>query len=150
MCDLPQSKKMSKNKIVLIIDDDDDDRSLFSDALCEVSSSVQCLSVSDGHEGLGLLRNRNNDLPDLIFLDLNMPRLNGKQCLEEIKKLPELAHIPVIMYSTTKRVEDVEETRKLGASYFLTKPAMFKDICNAIKMLLEKKWELTVPLVLSK
>jgi len=137
---------MNQNKIVLIIDDDDDDRSLFSDALGEVSSAVKCLSIGDGHEGLAMLRNETEDLPDLIFLDLNMPRLNGKQCLEEIKKIPKLSHIPVIMYSTTKRWEDVEETQKLGAAYFLTKPALFNEICNAIKMLLEVKWEKNAPL----
>lgn len=136
---------MDRNKIVLIIDDDDDDRSLFSDALGEVSSTVKCVSVSDGQEGLEILRDARQALPDLIFLDLNMPRLNGKQCLAEIKKIPELAHIPVIMYSTTKRIEDVEETQKLGAAYFLTKPALFNDICHAIKMLLDIKWEKNAP-----
>ena len=136
---------MEKNRIVLIIDDDDDDRSLFSDALEMVSSSVKCLSAGDGQEGLQLLKKEDAVLPDLIFLDLNMPRLNGKQCLAEIKKIPRLAHIPVIMYSTTKRIEDVEETRKLGAAYFLTKPALFNDICDAIKTLLEARWEKNAP-----
>ena len=136
---------MNSNRIVLIIDDDDDDRSLFSDALEEVNNTVMCVSVADGQEGLEILRDARLELPDLIFLDLNMPRLNGKQCLEEIKKIPGLAHIPVIMYSTTKRIEDVEETRKLGAAYFLTKPALFNDICQAIKMLLDIKWEKNTP-----
>jgi CheY-like chemotaxis protein len=132
---------MIKSKTILIIDDDDDDRSLFLDALKEVNDTVKCLSASNGQDGLNILKNMKGVLPDLIFLDLNMPCLNGKQCLAEIKNNSDFAHIPVIIYSTTKRFEDVEETKKLGAAYFLTKPALFDGICNAIKMLLEVEWE---------
>jgi CheY-like chemotaxis protein len=136
---------MNKNKIVLIIDDDDDDRALFSDALKEINNSIKYLSAKSGMEGLALLKNEKIMLPDLIFLDLNMPTLNGKQCLTEIKKDPKLIHIPVVVYSTTKRLEDIEEVKKLGAVYFLTKPVLFKDICSAIKMLLNVKWGKNIP-----
>lgn len=128
------------NKIVWIIDDDDDDRALFTDALKVIGNSYACVSVGDGQKAVELLNDARTTLPDLIFLDLNMPRLNGKECLAEIKKLPRVSHIPVIMYSTTKRMEDVEETKKLGAAYFLTKPALFNDICDAIRLILETKW----------
>ncbi|MCW3086176.1 MAG: response regulator receiver protein [Bacteroidetes bacterium] len=123
---------MSKLKIVLIVDDDEDDRSLFYDAVKEVDSTIACISANDGEEALELLKNKKTVLPDFIFLDLNMPRVNGKQCLIEIKKMPGLNNIPVVIYSTTKRAEDVEEMKKLGASQFLTKPALFSEICHVI------------------
>ena len=123
---------MNKEKIVLIIDDDEDDRALFFDAVKEVDVKMTCITARDGQEALDMLRSDAIELPDYIFLDLNMPRLNGKQCLTEIKKDAKLFNIPIIIYSTTRRAEDVEEMKKLGASQFLTKPALFSEICNTI------------------
>ena len=137
---------MYSNKTILIIDDDDDDRALFSEALREIDRSIKCLSANGGREGLLLLNNSGIAAPDLIFLDLNMPLINGRQCLEEIKKHIALVHIPVVIYSTTKRIEDVNETKRLGADHFLTKPILFNDICNSIKALLEEKWGKNTPL----
>jgi CheY-like chemotaxis protein len=125
---------------ILIIDDDADDRSLFIDAVMELDKNLQCISANDGQEALNLLDKTDLRLPDYIFMDLNMPRLNGKQCLCEIKKRPRLNHIPVIIYSTTKRIEDVEETRNLGAVHFLTKPVLFREICNEIQKILTRPW----------
>lgn len=132
---------MKKNKIILIIDDDEDDRLLFYDAVSQVDLSITCIHASNGIEGVELLRCGNRLLPDFIFLDLNLPRLNGFQCLVEIKKDPNLLKVPVIIYSTSKRVEDIVETKKLGAAYFLTKPVLFKDICNAVSFVIGNKWE---------
>jgi CheY-like chemotaxis protein len=103
-----------------IVDDDTDDQDLFIEAVNEVDGSIQCLSASDCEEALDLLKNRKIGLPDMIFLDLNMPRLNGKQCLAELKKQAHLKHIPVIIYSTSSERRDIEETSRLGAAHFLT------------------------------
>jgi CheY-like chemotaxis protein len=127
-----------KKRIILIIDDDQDDRSLFSDAVAEVDDSITCIHASDGIEGVEKLKCGNPLLPDFIFLDLNMPRLNGVKCLEEIKKDPRLLKVPVIIYSTSRRTQDMHETKELGAAYFLTKPVLFKDICSAISSVLSK------------
>ncbi|MGZ3883469.1 MAG: response regulator [Bacteroidia bacterium] len=124
---------MSRNKIILIIDDDEDDRSLFFDAVKEIDPDLKCISAVNGQDALTVLRSKGAALPDYIFLDLNMPRLNGKQCLAELKKDPRLSKIPVIIYSTSKRIEDVEETKKLGAENFITKPTLFREICDAIR-----------------
>ncbi len=123
---------MNKPRIVLIVDDDEDDQSLFFDAVKEVDDTTLCISARDGQEALDLLKNKQTELPDFIFLDLNMPRVNGKQCLIEIKKQPGLDNIPVVIYSTSRRAEDVEEMKKLGAFQFLTKPALFSEICDVI------------------
>jgi DNA-binding NtrC family response regulator len=128
---------MAKNRTILIVDDDDDDRALFFDAMREIDSSIKCLSANDGHDALKFLKNSDNSLPDYIFLDLNMPRLNGKQFLAEIKKLSHLSHIPVIIYSTTGRKEDIDETKRMGALQFITKPTLFNEIVDAIMAVLE-------------
>ena len=91
---------MRKSPLFFIVDDDSDDQELFMEAVNEVDDSIKCVSASDCEEALELLKNRRMYLPDIIFLDLNMPRLNGKQCLAELKKQSHLRGIPVIIYST--------------------------------------------------
>ena len=122
---------MVEKKKILLVDDDEDDREMFFEALKELNDAHTCVSMENGEKAMQYL-NLEKDLPDIIFLDLNMPRLNGKQCLVEIQKSERLRNIPVIIYSTTRRSEDVEETRRLGAVDFLTKPPLFSQISEAI------------------
>ncbi|MBO9572516.1 MAG: response regulator, partial [Chitinophagaceae bacterium] len=123
---------------------DIDDQELFVEAIGEIDKSIKCLTAANCEEALDLLRNRKIELPDLIFLDLNMPRLNGKQCLAELKKESHLNHIPVIIYSTSSEKRDIEETSRLGAAYFLTKPNKFDDLCKALNYVAMTDWS-TVP-----
>ncbi len=131
---------MERNRVILIIDDDQDDRSLFSDAVAYIDGSITCMQARDGIEGVEILKSDQWVLPDYIFLDLNLPRLSGVQCLKEIKKDPRLFNVPVIIYSTSKRMEDIAETKKLGAVHFVTKPVLFNDICKAISFVIGTKW----------
>src|SRR3989337_1799555 len=130
---------MRKAQIIMIVDDDEDDVELFCDALKDVNDEIKCISVPNGEEALKKL-NGDNDLPDYIFLDLNMPRLNGKQCLKRLKINAKLRDIPVIIYSTSKLREDIEETKQLGAVHFLTKPSRLKDLRKAISSILDGKY----------
>jgi DNA-binding response OmpR family regulator len=109
-------------KICLLIDDDRDDQEIFTLALEKVDPDFRCVIANNGYEGLKYLANKNNPLPRYIFLDLNMPLMNGKECLIEIKKLSFLRSVPVIIYSTSSLQDDVIQTRKLGAADFITKP----------------------------
>jgi CheY-like chemotaxis protein len=118
--------------LIFLVDDDEDDREMFLEALREINESFAFASAEDGEKALHYLKDESNRLPDLIFLDMNMPRLNGRQCLEEIKKSIRLKSIPVVVYSTTKREEDVRETSRLGAVHFLTKPVLFTDITSEL------------------
>lgn len=127
---------MSKAKNVLIVDDDVDDRELFIEAVAEIDSSITCYSAEDCEIALEKLADEKEILPDVIFLDLNMPRLNGKQCLDQLKKSARLQHIPVVIYSTSSLQKDIEETRQLGAKHFITKPSNFKELCNALASVL--------------
>lgn len=132
---------MIKEPVIMMIDDDDDDRKMFFDAAKEVSETIQCITAEDGEQALKLLSSPLSELPDYIFLDLNMPRLNGKQCLAAMKKIERLENIPVIIFTTTRREEDVEETKRLGAVHFLTKPVLFEEICDAIRFVLAEDWK---------
>lgn len=114
---------------ILIVDDDIDDAEMFRDALHHVDASVQCTFSKDGVAALKLLETSpQEDLPDLIILDMNMPRMNGKQCLQKIKANRTLTDIPVIMYSTSQLKEDVDQTRQMGAMNFITKPSKFSEL----------------------
>lgn len=106
----------------MIIDDDKDDRFFFREALKGLLSSSSCVEASNGEEALSQLR-KAEQLPDFIFLDVNMHRMNGKECLKELKKDVKLKNIPVIMYSTSFSKESIEEFRRLGSSHYIDKPS---------------------------
>src|SRR3954447_10691318 len=112
-----------KVKTCFLIDDDIDDQEIFELALKKVDDSIDCVFANDGAEALQKFMNDESFMPDIIFLDLNMPQMNGKQCLSEIKKISRLQHIPVIIYTTTRSDADATETKMLGALDFITKPA---------------------------
>lgn len=131
---------MKKNLTVFIIDDDEDDKEMFCEVVTDISNVNRCLSASNGQEALQSLQN-SHALPDFIFLDLNMPRMNGKQCLVQLKKIERLAPIPVIIYSTSKVEADKEETKELGADYFLTKPSSTKVLKKELEFVFSKKYE---------
>jgi len=131
---------MNSSRIFFIIDDDIDDQELFMEAVNEVDGSIRCLASSNCDEALDMLKSGTISLPDIIFLDLNMPRLNGKQCLVEIKKEPRLKDIPVIIYSTSSEKRDIEETSRLGAAHFLTKPNKFEELCRTLSDVVKTDW----------
>ena len=87
-------------KRLLLIDDDRDDHEFFMEALQEIDSSITCTAFFDGEQALGRLKSNTTEVPDLIILDTNMPKLNGKQILAELKRIPNLKGVPVVMYST--------------------------------------------------
>jgi CheY-like chemotaxis protein len=124
----------------LIIDDDTDDVQLFCEAVYEINESYRCLTATNAEEGLQLLRDA-IITPDFIFLDLNMPRMNGKQCLEQIKTNARYASTPVIIYTTSKLQKDIEEMSRSLAVYFLTKPTRFDDLKKAISKIVKKNFE---------
>src|SRR5688572_31751202 len=92
---------------ILLIDDDSDDRLLFYEAVQEVSPDTACITEQDGRKALADLNNTSIDLPDVIFVDVNMPYLNGWECLDRIKSAQIAKEIPVIMFSTSSAEKDV-------------------------------------------
>jgi CheY-like chemotaxis protein len=111
---------------ILLADDDADDRELFEEALSDIHPNAILTTAQDGEELMFILKNYHK--PDLLFLDLNMPRKNGKECLHEIVKHPELKKIPIIIYSTSVNPTDIEETYRLGALLFFRKPNSYDEL----------------------
>lgn len=105
----------------LLIDDDRDDQEIFRLALQDVNEEVFCLTADDGIKGLQMLQPETNFTPTYIFLDLNMPRMTGRDCLNAIKSDPLLADIPVVIYSTSSDPKDMRDTKELGAAGYVVK-----------------------------
>jgi len=126
-----------KIKLLFLVDDDIDDQHVFAEALSEIDDSINLLTAFNGLEALETLREISSRLPDLIFLDLNMPKMNGKQFLKEMKSNSTLAHIPVVIYTTSSAKTDKDETLELGAQGFIVKPDSYGAVCHAIRSVLE-------------
>ncbi|MCW3110267.1 MAG: response regulator receiver protein [Segetibacter sp.] len=131
---------MSQNLTLLIVDDDEDDKEMFIEVATDIDASITCIKAANGFDALQLLK-KEEIIPDFIFLDLNMPRMNGKQCLEHLKKNERLTLIPVIIYTTSKSSEDKEEVKKLGAVHFITKPSSMIALKKELEFVFSKKWE---------
>ena len=128
---------MMNEKIFMIIDDDADDRTFFKEALKGMHPSYICLEANGGIEALQQLR-KAKKLPNFIFLDINMPRMDGRECLKELKKDAKFTHIPVIMYSTSFTDKSIADFRKLGASSHLNKPSDIKKLPELIFIAMTK------------
>lgn len=133
-----------------MVDDDEDDRKMFQEALLTVDGAAEFIQAEDGLVALEMLSGHPAFVPDLIFLDLNMPRKDGKQFLAEVSRITSLRAIPVIVYSTSKNPRDIEEVKNLGAVQFITKPFFFDDICTAIAGALDEIWKTPIPLAMRR
>lgn len=127
---------------IALTDDDQDDQEIFAEALSEVNSEVKLLSFQDGEQLMHFLRKPPAQLPDLVFLDLNMPIKNGKSCLTEIRANKEIKHLPIAIYSTSSSRNHILETQELGADWYISKPSSF----TGVKKVLDKM----ITLLLSK
>ncbi|OQP44552.1 hypothetical protein A4H97_09275 [Niastella yeongjuensis] len=113
---------MTQPRSFLLVDDDIDDIIIFQDTLKKVDDKIGFFYVNNGKDAIDLLTDNVPNLPSLIFLDINMPRMDGKECLQILKQDARLKHIPVLMYTTSSQSADIEETMMHGAMAFITKP----------------------------
>jgi len=128
---------MSLKQLNILLADDDADDSLFFKAALEGSSlSANFTTVPDGEHLMHLLTNGTQELPDVLFLDLNMPRKNGFECLSEIKRNSKLKLLPVIVFSTSLEQEVVNQLYQNGAQYFIRKPPQFTQFKKIILQVL--------------
>lgn len=130
---------MNRIDVLLLVDDDIDDQQIFAEALGTVDPSIKLVVASNGLEAMHKLNTTDSMQPDMIFLDLNMPMMNGKEFLQELKKTESFGHIPVIIYSTSSRPEDREQSLSLGATDFLVKPNNYKSLCEQLRVIIHPK-----------
>ncbi len=126
---------MEKPIRIMLVDDDADDQLFFMDALKEVAPEVVCNAANNGDDAL-----RQVEIPpppDLIFMDLNMPIMNGYECLTALKSDTRFSKIPVIIFTTSKNAQDIERTKELGASLFFTKPSDFRLLCDRLNRIVK-------------
>jgi len=114
-----------KHTNILLVDDDADDQLIFIDALNEIAAGIECATANNGLEALEYLKEV-VPKPTLIFLDLNMPFMNGFECLARIKKEDPLKEIPVVIFTTSDNPGDEKRTKELGAKIFFTKGPSFR------------------------
>ena len=117
---------------LLLADDDMDDRLFFQDAVEDLFSTTTLSTVSDGAELMEFLTNNRDQLPDVLFLDLNMPRKSGSECLLEIKSTESLKLLPVVIFSTSMDIDMVNKLYEMGAHYYIRKPGDFSILKKAI------------------
>jgi CheY-like chemotaxis protein len=122
---------------ILLADDDPDDRMFFSDAVSAQPIKINLTTVKDGAKLIDHLSNPDVALPDMLFLDLNMPFKNGFQCLTEIRSDGRLKNIFVVIYSTTSNPKEVDETFNMGANLFVHKPNTFTELKHILAKVLE-------------
>jgi CheY-like chemotaxis protein len=124
-----------REKKILMIDDDNEDQEIFLQSIHLIDPSIVCLQPASASLALDLLL-YDKVLPQYIFLDLNMPVMNGFEFLQELKKHEALSGIPVIIYTTSNQMEDWEKARLLGAHDFLTKGSSVKELRASLTRLL--------------
>jgi len=136
------SQRRIKSITILMADDDPDDRLLTREALEESRLANDLRFVNDGIELLDYLHRRgpfadpqSSPRPGLILLDLNMPRMDGREALAEIKQSPELRRIPIVILTTSKAEEDILRSYDLGANSYITKPVTFLSLVDVIQVL---------------
>lgn len=135
---------MENNKeIIFLAEDDEDDRLFFSMAVDSFKKNIKLVTFNDGEE---LIKNIKTEIekPQIIFLDINMPKLSGLECLERIRRSSNWKHVPVAMYSTSGNESDIEQSKKLGAQVFVMKPFQLTKLAEIIDWALHVDWGNTV------
>ncbi len=125
---------------IVLAEDDEDDRMFFTDALSAAKIATIVDTVNDGVELMEYLENAKR-LPDLIFLDLNMPRKGGMECLSEIRKNSTLKHLSVAIYSTSSAEKDIDDTFVRGANIYIRKPTDFQTLKKVLADVLGINWQ---------
>ena len=113
---------MQKPIHCLIIDDDPDDQEIFLMCVREINKSIQCLTCNTGVDAISMLESELSYIPEYIFIDVNMPKMNGITCLGILKNVERLKNSKFFMYSTSADRSALEDSRKLGANDFIIKP----------------------------
>lgn len=133
---------MTKDFInITLADDDEDDRLFFTDAFEELKINTRVNTFNDGVELMDYLNDENSILPNVLFLDINMPKKNGVECLLEIKKSERFKDIAIAIYSTSSSEEHIEETFINGANIYIKKPSDFQTLKKILSDIVTINWQ---------
>ena len=133
---------MDKDYIhIILADDDEDDRMLFTDAFEEMKINTKVNTFNDGVELMDYLNSSDAVLPHVLFLDLNMPKKNGIECLYEIKRNDKFSDIAIAIYSTSSSEEHIEETFVQGANIYIKKPSDFATLKKVLSEVVTINWQ---------
>jgi CheY-like chemotaxis protein len=120
----------------MLVDDDADDQLIFMEALKNIGVSFSVQTARDGVDALDIVNNTGFLVPDIAFFDLNMPRMNGKELLTTLRNNPKFDQVPIIIFSTSSRPEDINDCIRLGANAYLTKHGSFSFLCKDLSEVL--------------
>ncbi|MFD1604422.1 response regulator [Flavobacterium artemisiae] len=135
------SRINSHQKFVFVADDDEDDRLLFLDAVTDLDMPIAVKLAEDGQQLLDELNTALIQLPEIIFLDINMPGKNGFDCLKEIRTAQKNFHdVRVVMLSTSSSPLNIDLSYQLGADFYAIKPGSFEDLKNLLRKIFEIDW----------
>jgi CheY-like chemotaxis protein len=126
---------------IILTDDDEDDRLFFIDAFEELNMNTKVTTFNDGLELMDYLNSEDAILPNVLFLDLNMPKMSGIECLNEIRANSKMSDIAIAIYSTSASEEDIEETFVLGANIYIKKPNSFKQLKKVLSDVVSINWQ---------
>ena len=126
---------------IILADDDEDDRLFFTDAFEELKINTKVKTYNDGAELMDYLNSEDSILPEILFLDLNMPKKNGLECLHEIKANPRFGNIAIAIYSTSSSEEHIEETFVNGANIYIKKPNDFNTLKKVLSDVVTINWQ---------
>lgn len=133
---------MNKEYIhIILADDDEDDRLFFTDAFEELKISTKVQTYNDGADLMEYLNTEDAILPEILFLDLNMPKKNGIECLKEIKADAKFADVAIAIYSTSSSEEHIEETFVSGANIYIKKPNDFEKLKKVLSDVVTINWQ---------
>lgn len=126
---------------ICLADDDQDDRLFFTEAFDELKIKTKVNTFNDGVQLMNYLNDANSVLPNVLFLDLNMPKKNGVECLLEIKKNKKFNDIAIAIYSTSSSEEHIEETFINGANIYIKKPSDFESLKKILAEVVTLNWQ---------
>ena len=132
---------MNAHRHCMLIDNDEDDREVFGMAILEADQSASCSLVSSGLEALKQLQADPSFVPSYFFIDMNMPLMNGKECLAQLKQIQHLQHVPMYMYSTASDPRSIEEVKQLGAAALIIKPNTYQELVGLLRALIRPSIE---------
>lgn len=126
---------------IILADDDKDDRLFFTDAISELKVNTKVDTFKDGVDLMNYLNKKDAIMPDVLFLDLNMPKKTGIECLNEIKANSKMSEIAILIYSTSASDEDIEKTFVMGANIYIKKPDSFKKLKQVLSEVVSINWQ---------